>query len=101
MEKKTYTKQFKLGAAKMVVDEKMKASRVCKDLGISSSALTRWIGDYKKHGSGAFPGKGLLAPAHDELRQLQRENRRLTMERDLLKKTIVFFAGQDNKGTTP
>ena len=98
MEKKTYTKEFKLGAAKMVVDEKMKASRVARDLGVSNSALTKWIRDYRKHGSGAFPGKGLLAPADDELRRLQRENRRLTMERDLLKKTIVFFAEQDRKG---
>ena len=101
MEKKVYTKEFKVGAARMVVDEKMKASRVARDLGVSNSALTKWIRDYKKHGSGAFPGKGLLAPTDDELRRLQKENRRLTMERDLLKKTIVFFAEQDRKGTTP
>ena len=100
MEKKVYTKEFKLGAARMVVDEKMKASRVARDLGVSNSALTKWIRDYRKHGSGAFPGKGLLAPADDELRRLQRENRRLTMERDLLKKTIVFFAEHDKKSMT-
>ncbi len=100
MEKKVYTKEFKLGAARMVVDEQMKASRVARDLGVSNSALTKWIRDYKKHGSGAFPGKGLLAPADDELRRLQKENRRLTMERDLLKKTIVFFAEQERKGTS-
>lgn len=101
MEKKVYTKEFKVGAARMVVDEKVKASRVARDLGVSASSLTKWIRDYKKHGSGAFPGKGLLAPADDELRRLQRENRRLTMERDLLKKTIVFFAEQERKGMTP
>jgi transposase len=98
MEKKVFTKEFKLGAARMVVDERMKIGRVGEDLGVSYSALTRWVQDYKKHGSGAFPGKGLLAPQDDQLRKLERENRRLTMERDLLKKTIVFFAGQDRKG---
>jgi transposase len=100
MEKKTYTKEFKVGAARMVVDEKMKPSRVARDLGISNSSIAKWLRDYKRHGSGAFPGKGLLAPKDDELRQLQRENRRLTMERDLLKKTIVFFAEHDRKGMT-
>jgi transposase len=100
MEKKVYTKEFKVGAARMVVDEKMKASRVARDLGVSNSALVKWVRDYKKYGSGAFPGKGLLAPQDDELRRLQRENRRLTMERDLLKKTIVFFAEHDRKGMT-
>lgn len=101
MEKKTYTKEFKVGAARMVLDEGMKASKVAMDLGVSSSSMVKWIRDYKKHGSGAFPGKGLLAPADDELRRLQRELRRVTMERDLLKKTIIFFAEQDRKGSTP
>lgn len=101
MEKKVYTKEFKLGAARMVVDEKEKASKVARDLGVSNSALVKWVRDYKKHGSGAFPGKGLLAPADDELRQLQKDNRRLTMERDLLKKTIVLFAELDKRSTTP
>ncbi len=101
MEKKVYTKEFKLGAARMVVVEKEKASKVAADLGVSNSALVKWIRDYKKHGSGAFPGKGLLAPADDELKQLQRDNRRLTMERDLLKKTIVLFAELDKRNTSP
>jgi transposase len=101
MEKKVYTKEFKLGAARMVVDEKEKASKVARDLGVSNSALVKWVRDYKKHGSGAFPGKGLLAPADDELRQVQRELRRVTMERDLLKKTIVFFAELDKKNMMP
>ena len=98
MEKKMYTKEFKLGAARMVVDEKVKAAKVPRDLGVSISALTKWIRDYRKHGSGAFPGKGLLAPADAELRRLQQENRRLTMERDLLKKTVVLFAEVQRKG---
>ena len=100
MEKKVYTKEFKLGAARMVVDENEKASRVARDLGVSNSALVKWVRDYKKHGSGAFPGKGMLSPADDELRRVQRDLRRVTMERDLLKKTIVLFAELDRKNIT-
>ena len=84
----------------MVAIEKMRASQVARDLGVSTSAISKWVLDFKKHGNGAFPGKGLLAPQDDELRKLQKENRRLTMERDLLKKTIVFFAEHDRKGMT-
>ena len=101
MEKKVYTKEFKVGAARMVVDEKMRNSQVVKDLGISTSALSKWVKHYRKHGSGAFPGKGLLAPVDQEKRDLERQVRRLTMERDLLKKTIVFFAELDRKNMTP
>ena len=100
MEKKVYTKEFRLGAAKMVVDEKMRLTQVVKDMGVSMSALSKWVTDYRKHGSGAFPGKGLLAPIDQEKRDLEKQVRRLTMERDLLKKTIAFFAALDRKGMT-
>lgn len=101
MEKKVYTKEFKVGAAKMVVDENIKSSQVVRDLGISISALSKWVKSYRKHGSGAFPGKGLLAPEDQEKRDLERQVRRLTMERDLLKKTMGLFTGHDSKGMTP
>ena len=99
MKKKTYTKEFKLGAARMVVDEKMKPSQVARDLGISDGSITKWVQDYRKHGSGAFPGKGMLVAVDQEKRDLERRLRRAEMERDLLKKTISIFAELDRKGT--
>jgi transposase len=101
MEKKVYTKEFKLGAARMVVDERKKALHVARDLGVASSSLTKWIRSYRKHGVGAFPGKGMLAPVDQEKRDLERRLRRAEMERDLLKKTIAFFAELDRKNTAP
>ena len=99
MLKKVYTKEFKLGAAKMVVDEEMSVGQVSKNLGVSYSAVTKWAAGYKKSGVGAFPGKGMLTPQDQEKRDLERQLRRVTMERDLLKKTIVFFAELDRKNT--
>lgn len=101
MDRQIYAKEFKLGAVKMVVDERMKCSQVAKDLGVSNSALSKWIVTYRKHGGGAFPGKGMLAPVDQEKRDLERQLRRVTMERDLLKKTIGFFAALDRKGMAP
>ena len=98
MEKKVYTKEFKVGAARMVVDEDMKPSQVARDLGVSDSAVTKWARGYRKHGNGAFPGKGMLTPQDQEKRDLERQVRRLTMERDILKKTIAYFAEVDRKG---
>ena len=97
MDKKTYTKEFKVGAAKLVLEQGMTVAKAAQDLGVSHTSVSKWVANYKKHGSGAFPGKGNLPPADEELRRLQRENRRLTMERDILKKAIAFFAEQDRK----
>lgn len=99
MEKKVYTKEFKLGAARMVVDEGKKALHVARDLGVASSSLTKWIRAYRKDGTGAFPGKGMLVAEDQEKRDLQRRLRRAEMERDLLKKTIAFFAELDRRNT--
>jgi transposase len=100
MKRNTYTKEFKVGAAKMVVIQKMKVSKAASDLGVSISTIARWVRDYQKDEKGAFPGKGFLAPQDEEVRRLEKENRRLTMERDLLKKTIVLFAELDKKNIT-
>jgi len=55
--------------------------------------LHRWK---KKSGEGKvdpFPGQGRLSPEDDELRQLRRENKRLRMERDTLKKNSGHLLG--------
>jgi transposase len=40
----------------------------------------------------AFPGHGNLPAVEAELRHLRAENKRLQMERDILKKATAFFA---------
>lgn len=99
MGRKHYTKEFKLGAARMVVDEKKPGSGVARDLGVSTGSITKWVSDYKRSGAGAFPGKGHLTPEDEKVRQLEKENRLLRMERDLLKKTMGLFAGAETRNS--
>ena len=99
MGKKFYTKEFKLGAARMVVEEGKGPAAVARDLGVSTSAMTKWVRDYRRDGGGAFPGKGHLTPEDQKVKDLERRLRRAEMERDLLKKTIAFFAELDRKNT--
>ena len=46
----------------------------------------------EQKGEAAFPGHGNLSPAEDELTRLRAQVRRLTAERDLLKKAAAYFA---------
>jgi transposase len=97
VKKKTYTKEFKLGAVKLVLEQGVTVARAARDLGVCHTTVGKWVANYQQHGNGAFPGKEYLPPADEELRRLQKENRRLTMERDILKKAIAFFAEHDRK----
>ena len=92
MSRKSYTQEFKLAAVRRITEQKLTQSSVARELGISESMVNRWVKQYEGKGEEAFPGSGKLTPAQQEVRQLQREVRELTTERDILKKAISYFA---------
>jgi transposase len=54
--------------------------------------LQRWIKEFESDDGQAFRGNGKLTPEQAEIRRLKEENRRLKMEKEILKKATVFFA---------
>ena len=87
-----YTKQYKIEAVRLIVEEGRPISEVARDLGIAQSLLHRWKKKSEEGKIDPFPGKGRLSPEDEELRQLRRENNRLRMERDILKKAVGIFS---------
>ena len=94
--RKTYTPEFKLAAVKMITEQKLSVAEVGRRLGVTENLLHSWKKAVLKDGADAFPGSGHLAPVEDELRKLRAEVKRLTAERDILKKATAFFASQTN-----
>jgi len=89
--RKTYDKEFKLSAVKMITESGMRVSQVSRDLGINETSLHKWKKDYLSDGQNAFPGKGRMKPEEEELRKVKKQLARVTMERDILKKAIGYF----------
>lgn len=92
MSRKTYDKEFKISAVKLVLDSGRTIAQIAADLGISDNTLCNWKKKYLEDAKNAFPGKGRLKPEDEELRKKDREIATLKMERDILKKAISFFA---------
>ena len=92
IKRRAFTKQFKIDAVKLVTEQGYKLSEAARNLGIDSSVLRRWKMQHETEGSDAFPGKGHMIPEKEELARLQKENKRLRMERNILKKATAFFA---------
>jgi transposase len=90
--RKHYSKQFKTDAVKLVTEQGFDVSEAARNLGIHHSSLRRWKRELESDGNQAFPGKGNLGPEKEELDRLRKENKRLRMERDILKKATAFFA---------
>lgn len=89
--RKTYDKEFKLSAVKMILEGGMSVSRVSKDLGVNENSLHNWKRAYREDRLNAFPGKEKMKPEEEELRKLKKELHIVKMERDILKKAIAFF----------
>ena len=91
--RKTYSKQFKIDAVKLVTEQGYKLSEAARNLGIHPGVLGRWKLQYEAEDTdSAFPGKGHMTPEKEELYRLRKENARLRMEREILKKATAFFA---------
>ena len=91
-EKRTFTKEFKQEAIKMVLEDKHPQSEVARRLGVGASLLSGWIITAKTEGSDAFRGKGKPKLQDADIKRLQKENQELKQEIEFLKKSAVYFA---------
>lgn len=89
--KKKYSKEFKLDAINLVKEQGYTCAEAARSLGISSSMLSRWVRESLESEINAFRGHGKLSSEQLEIRRLQEENKRLKMEKEILKKGMAFF----------
>lgn len=96
--KRTYSKEFKIKACELVTKDGIKVSVVAEKFGINNIMLHRWVSEYLESGEEAFVGKGNQKPKDAELRKLRKENERLRMENEILKKAAAYFAKDPENG---
>jgi transposase len=94
--RKTYTPEFKREAVRLVTEHHYGVAEAARNLGIHTNMLRRWKREVAQNANGAFPGKGQLSLEQEELHRLRAENKRLRMEREILKKAAAFFANESN-----
>ena len=89
-----YSKEYKLDAVSLVTDQGYSRVEAARSLGINANMLCRWVQEEKAYDGHAFRGNGKLTPDQEEIRRLKTENKRLQMEKEILKKATVFFAAE-------
>ena len=90
-QRRTFTKEFKMEALRMLDEGKKTRRQVADDLGIAINTLDRWRSESRAHPQEAFRGHGNRTAEQEQLRQLQREVESLKREREILKKTLIIF----------
>lgn len=83
-----YTDEFREEAVKLVTEQGYSVTEAAKSLGITTKLLYNWKDKLAKQTS----GEALSKDERAELVKLRKENKRLLMEREILKKASAFFA---------
>lgn len=86
-----YTKEFKEEAVKLVTEQGYSRSKAAQVLGTDSKNVSRWV--ILHRGNESSPTMQ-AAPEKEEIVRLRKENERLKMEREILKKAAAFFANE-------
>ena len=92
--RKIYSKEFKLDAVSLVLEQDYTRTDAANSLGINANMLGRWVKEQQDDDGQAFRGNGKLTPDQEEIRKLKTRVKRLEMEKDILKKATVFFAAE-------
>jgi transposase len=91
---KTYTKEFKLEAIRLIEASGRPPAEIAMQLGIRRNQLYKWKEQLAKKGEDAFTKKRGRPSKEDqsELATLKQENLRLKEENEILKKAAAYFA---------
>lgn len=90
--RRTHSEEFKREAVKLLEEQDLSISQASRNLDIHVNLLRKWKQQY---GAGAEEPE-LTEDERMEIARLRAENKRLRMERDILKKAAAFFANEKN-----
>ena len=91
-----YTKEFKDDAVKLVIERGYNTNEVGRRLGINQTNVSRWVREYRQENEPSVNGDATRSELENEVKRLHKENQRLRMEREILKKAAAFFANESN-----
>jgi len=91
-----YTKEFKEDAIKLVTEQGYSSTEAGRRLGVNPSNISRWVREFRKDKEDINKYGKTQRELEAEIRELKKENKRLQMEREILKKAAAFFAKESS-----
>ena len=91
--RRRFTNEFKRDAVELVRTTGRPIAEIARELGIYDSTLGNWV---RQDRINRGEQDGLSTDDRARLRELERENTKLRMERDLLKRTVAFWVKEQS-----
>lgn len=98
MKKPSFTTEFKLESAALVIDQGYSIKEASQAVGVSDSAMRTWVTQLKKERGGETPvGRKALTPDQQKIQQLQLQIKRLEQENEIIKKATALLMSDSLK----
>jgi transposase len=95
--RRSFTKEFKLEAASLVVDQNYSVPEACRAMDVGRTALNRWVQQLQDERNGVRPkGKALTSEQH-RIQELEAQVDRLEREKTILKKATALLMSDEIK----
>lgn len=92
--RRKYTEEFRADAVRLVTSGAMTIAEVRDKFDLTETSLRGWV-KHAEAQAGVSPIDALTTAERAELTELRTRVKRLTMERDILKKATAFFAKEN------
>ena len=89
--KRSFSPEFRLECAQLVVDQGYTVRAACDSMGVSKSTLENWVRQFRKERQGETPKASALTPEQRRIQELEKQVRRIEMEKDILKKATALL----------
>lgn len=93
--RRKFTTEFKADVVRLCREDGANVTEISQRLGLTESAVRNWIKQADVDAAGGT-ADALSTAEREELQRLRRDNKRLQMERDILKKAATFFAKESS-----
>lgn len=93
MERRKFTREFKLEAVRLIKDRGVSVAQASRDLGVHGTVLPTWVRAFADDPAEAFPGRMQMKSEQAEIARLKREVAKLKADRDILKSRGLLREG--------
>jgi transposase len=89
--RRTFSPEFKLEAAQLVVDQGYTVRGACEAVGVGKSTMEYWVRQLRQERQGETPKASAITPEQRRIQELEKQLRRVEEEKEILKKATALL----------
>jgi transposase len=89
--RRTFSPEFKLEAAQLVVDQGYTVRAACDAVGVGKSTMEYWVRQLRQERQGETPKASAITPEQRRIQELEKQLRRVEEEKEILKKATALL----------